>query len=234
MSIPAIRPHTLTYSFPSQRSEYRGAGADNRTAPKSGTNSELRSEYSTKQGPSARARQALPAPVGKQATSSVASSPEADPSRSGTPSESVLTQRSEGEKQLIEALKARDAEVRRHEQAHKSRAGSLAKGGARFDYQTGPDGRSYAIGGEVTLDVSKVPNDPEATIAKMEIVRSAALAPESPSSTDRAIAQKASQVIAEARQEIRSRSRQDQEGPYNPYALRPSENRSDPTISFLA
>ena len=70
------------------------------------------------------------------------------------------------EKKQVEQLKKRDAEVRRHEQAHKAAAGQFASGGPSYDYQTGPDGKQYAVGGEVQIDTSEVPDDPQATIKK--------------------------------------------------------------------
>lgn len=106
----------------------------------------------------------------------------------------------EEEKQLLE-LKARDREVRIHEQAHLSAAGRYAAGGPSFTYQQGPDGNKYAIGGEVPIDVSKEAT-PEETILKMQIVRQAALSPAEPSSADRQIAAKASMLAAQARQEL--------------------------------
>ena len=44
------------------------------------------------------------------------------------------------EKKQVEQLKRRDAEVKRHEQAHKAAAGQFASGGPSYDYETGPDG----------------------------------------------------------------------------------------------
>lgn len=46
--------------------------------------------------------------------------------------------------------------MRAHEQAHKTAAGGLAQGGATFEYQTGPDGKQYAVSGEVKIDTSPV------------------------------------------------------------------------------
>lgn len=106
------------------------------------------------------------------------------------------------DQQLVKELKARDLEVRAHEAAHLRAAGSHARGGAKFEYQKGPDGKQYAVGGHVNIDVSKVPNDPEATIRKAEQVRRAALAPAEPSSKDRQVAAKASGMIIEAQQEL--------------------------------
>jgi len=147
---------------------------------------------------------------------------------------------SDSEKDLVRRLEKRDQEVRRHEQAHLSSAGGYAKGGARYDYQRGPDGKNYAVGGEVTLDVSKIPNDPEATIAKMEIVKKAALAPAEPSSKDRTIARNASRAIQKARTELRTKGQEHTTRPsnsgeaFNPYSLRTTANIADPIISMLA
>ncbi|MEM6760089.1 MAG: putative metalloprotease CJM1_0395 family protein [Pseudomonadota bacterium] len=91
------------------------------------------------------------------------------------------------EDQQIKALEARDREVRRHEQAHAAVGGQYA-GAPTYTYQVGPDGRRYAVGGAVSIDVSPVPGDPAATIDKMEVVRAAALAPASPSAADRQVA----------------------------------------------
>jgi vacuolar-type H+-ATPase subunit I/STV1 len=87
----------------------------------------------------------------------------------------------EEELKKIEELKKRDAEVRAHEQAHQSAAGSLSNGSTSFDYEEGPDGKRYAVGGEVSIDISKVAGDPQATIEKARQVRRAALAPADPS-----------------------------------------------------
>lgn len=103
--------------------------------------------------------------------------------------------------QQLQELKQRDAEVRTHEQAHLSTAGQYARTGASFTYQKGPDGVSYAVGGEIGIDIGKE-NTPEATITKMQTVKRAALAPASPSPADRSIAAHASAVEAQARQEI--------------------------------
>lgn len=98
-------------------------------------------------------------------------------------------------------LEARDAEVKAHERAHLAAAGGLASGGMSLTYQTGPDGRSYAVGGSVQIDTSKA-NTPEETIQKAQRIRAAALAPSDPSSQDLQVAARASQMEAEARTEL--------------------------------
>jgi hypothetical protein len=106
----------------------------------------------------------------------------------------------------VEKLKQRDQEVRAHEQAHVAAGGAYIKGGVSYQYQKGPDGRMYAVGGEVSIDTSPVSKDPSATITKMETVKRAALAPADPSGQDRAVAAAASQEETVARQELAQKS----------------------------
>ncbi|MEO0513882.1 MAG: putative metalloprotease CJM1_0395 family protein [Planctomycetota bacterium] len=104
----------------------------------------------------------------------------------------------DAEQKQVEELQARDREVRQHEQAHKAAAGSYATSGPTYAYQEGPDGKRYAVGGSVGIDTSPEAT-PEETIAKMQVVRRAALAPAEPSSQDRKVAAQASQTMQEAR-----------------------------------
>lgn len=101
----------------------------------------------------------------------------------------------------VAELKARDAEVRAHEQAHKAVGGRYA-GAPRYETTRGPDGNTYAIGGEVAIDVSPAAT-PDETIDKMIQVKAAALAPAEPSPQDRRVAAMADalrlQAMAEAR-----------------------------------
>ncbi len=108
---------------------------------------------------------------------------------------------SENEAEQVLTLQQRDREVRTHEQAHLAAAGQYAQGGASYTYQRGPDGKMYAVAGEVSIDVSKE-QTPEETIDKMETVIRAALAPVQPSSTDRQVAAQALATINQARQEL--------------------------------
>ena len=106
------------------------------------------------------------------------------------------------EQAQVEKLKARDAEVKNHEAAHLAAAGQYAKGGPKYVYQTGPDGKQYAIGGSVSIDVSPVSGNPQATLQKAQQVRSAALAPAEPSGQDQKVAAAASKMEAEARLQL--------------------------------
>jgi len=60
----------------------------------------------------------------------------------------------------------------------------------------------YAVGGEVSIDTSKVSGDPVATLQKAQQIQAAALAPVQPSSQDRNVAARAAQMAVEARAEI--------------------------------
>ena len=106
------------------------------------------------------------------------------------------------EQQQVTKLKQRDQEVRTHEQAHRAAGGQYINGAVSYEYETGPDGKRYATGGEVSIDVSPVPDDPEATIRKMQVVKKAALAPAKPSTQDRQVAMKASREEMKARMQL--------------------------------
>lgn len=106
----------------------------------------------------------------------------------------------EAQAQLRE-LRQRDAEVRAHEKAHMAAGGQYVAGGPSYEYQQGPDGRQYAIGGHVSIDASAIPDDPEASAAKARQVRRAALAPGEPSAQDRAVAARAAAQEARASRE---------------------------------
>ena len=114
------------------------------------------------------------------------------------------------ERQMVSELQLRDREVRAHEAAHKA-AGGAHVGGASYTYQQGPDGRQYAIGGEVPVDLSSGGGSPEAVIAKMEQVRAAALAPGDPSSQDYAVAAAADAIAAQARRDLQTADKKEDE-----------------------
>ena len=105
------------------------------------------------------------------------------------------------EQREIRTLAARDREVKAHEQAHASVGGPHA-GHPNYQFTQGPNGVRYAHSGHVNIDISPVANDPQATLAKMQTVARAALAPAEPSSQDRAVAAKANQQAAQARAEL--------------------------------
>lgn len=112
------------------------------------------------------------------------------------------------EQDVISQLAARDREVRTHEQAHAAVGGQYA-GSPTYSFQRGPDGVRYAVGGEVSIDTGKAAT-PEETIRKAQVVRQAALAPAEPSPQDRRVAAEASQIQAEAVQELRTQQVEEQ------------------------
>jgi hypothetical protein len=153
-------------------------------------------------------------PEPSQKSAAVEAPPTVSPAASGiqsaestTPQTGKLTQTLTGEltpqqKEQVDKYKAADREVRAHEQAHLAAAGSLAMSGANFSYVTGPDGVRYAVSGDVTIDTSPVPNDPEATLQKAQEIIRAALAPAQPSPQDLRVASEAESMAFRAMQEL--------------------------------
>ncbi|MFT5452738.1 MAG: hypothetical protein ACI9N9_002233 [Enterobacterales bacterium] len=105
------------------------------------------------------------------------------------------------DQKITRNLVATDRRVRAHEQAHASVGGTLA-GAPSFTFTTGPNGVRYAVGGEVSIDTSGVPGNPQATLRKAEQVARAALAPADPSATDQRVAASAQGLASKARFEI--------------------------------
>jgi len=119
---------------------------------------------------------------------------------------------SEADQKIVSDLKQRDTEVRAHEAAHLAAAGGIATGGASFDYQQGPDGIRYAIGGEVNIDTSAVAGDPAATLRKADTIRRAALSPAQPSGPDMQVAASAAAMAAKAQAELLQQNQNTQNG----------------------
>lgn len=105
------------------------------------------------------------------------------------------------QEQEIISLKQRDREVRSHELAHAA-VGGPHTGAPSYTFTVGPDGKKYATSGEVSVDLSVIEGDPQATITKLKKVYSAALAPANPSIQDTRVAAQASQLILQAQSEL--------------------------------
>lgn len=105
------------------------------------------------------------------------------------------------DEKLIRQLASRDQEVRAHERAH-ANVGGTATGSPSYSFDVGPDGKKYAVNGEVSVDLSTVSGDPQATITKMQQVHAAALAPANPSAQDIRVAANAAQIILQAQSEL--------------------------------
>lgn len=116
----------------------------------------------------------------------------------------------EEEQAEVEDMKDRDAEVRTHENAHKSAGGQYAAAPS-YTYETGPDGKRYITDGEVSIDIGEE-SDPQDTITKMQVVKRAALAPAQPSAQDRQVYAEASQKEAQARQELNEQKQEEAQG----------------------
>lgn len=139
----------------------------------------------------------------------------------------------EDEKQ-VEELKKRDREVRQHEQAHLAAGAGIVVSGPTYQFQRGPDGKEYAIGGEVQIDASPIPDDPEATIRKMQQVQAAALAPAEPSPQDRKVASQAAKNQAQARAELIQNKYDKPNKENNLFDVYNSQNIQSNFINFLA
>ncbi|MCV2885826.1 putative metalloprotease CJM1_0395 family protein [Aestuariibacter sp. AA17] len=137
-----------------------------------------------------------------------------DPSAGKEEAESRQQQQQEqAEQREIRDLKARDLEVRNHEQAHASVGGQYA-GAPKYEYENGPDGKQYAVGGEVSIDISEE-SSPEETLRKMQQVKAAALAPAEPSPQDLRVANEATQKAQEARAEMAEQRTEEAQKAYN-------------------
>ena len=105
------------------------------------------------------------------------------------------------QKQVVAKLQERDREVRAHEPAHLAAAGIAATSGASYTYEIGPNGKAYAIGGEVSIHMPPgLP--PEQARAMAEQIRAAALAPDRPSGQDLAVPAQAEEMACQASQAI--------------------------------
>jgi len=122
---------------------------------------------------------------------------------------------SDDDLRVIEQLKQRDAEVRAHELAHIAAGGGHITSGPSYSYQTGPDGKRYAIGGEVGIDTSMKASDPEGNLQKARAIIRAAMAPAEPSAQDMRVAASARAMEARAQQEIRDRQIREYEAVMN-------------------
>ena len=125
------------------------------------------------------------------------------------------------EEAQVRKLAQRDQEVKAHEQAHVAAAGGLA-GAPRYEYQTGPDGRSYAVGGQVSISRSGSANTEQA-LQEAETVKRAATAPAQPSGQDLAMAAQAENDIQRLKAE---KSAETASGTAPPNSARPDQDKN--------
>ncbi|MGL1936400.1 MAG: putative metalloprotease CJM1_0395 family protein [Fibrobacterales bacterium] len=188
--------------------------AQNTQSIRGATEGIAQNAYTLALSPEAQAllSQQTPAPetvsgVESRAAKSALPNKEASVSKSVSDTPVEDTELSEEEKAQVAEMKVRDQEVRNHEQTHLAAAGPNARGGVNLEYESGPDGKQYAVSGHVDIDVSKG-DTPEETITKAEQIQQAALAPAEPSSKDRQVAAEASQLESEARGELREENQE--------------------------
>ncbi len=86
---------------------------------------------------------------------------------------------------VLEKFKSSDANIRSHEQAHASLTTTTSS--IQYNYQQGPDGKMYAVGGHVRLDTS-MPDDPKAAVVKLDQIKKSATANSDMSGADASIA----------------------------------------------
>mgnify|MGYP000049342510 CR=1 FL=1 len=86
---------------------------------------------------------------------------------------------------VLEKFKNSDSSIRTHEQAHAANGNTTTP--IAYKYQVGPDGKMYAVGGEVRLDTS-LPDDPKAAAFKLGHIQRASSAPSDMSGADANIA----------------------------------------------
>ncbi|MGA0394422.1 MAG: putative metalloprotease CJM1_0395 family protein [Rhodospirillales bacterium] len=133
----------------------------------------------------------------------------------------------EEEIQQVKKLKKIDREVRAHERAHQNAAPELT-GPASYKTVRGPDGKLYAVAGEVSIDTGEAAT-PEATIQKLKRIIKAALAPLEPSAQDRQVAAQARAEIAEARSEIREEKAEEKQKAEESKDEREAQNQGNST-----
>lgn len=139
---------------------------------------------------------------------------------------------SSSEKQQLVELQQRDAEVRSHEAAHIAAGGAAVSGAASFTYQKGPDGKLYAVGGEVSIS-SSGGNSPEEKIALARQIQAGALAPANPSPQDLKVASSAALMEAQARQELAlEKSEEQKEKEVNSYQDSQDETKTNSSQGY--
>jgi hypothetical protein len=106
------------------------------------------------------------------------------------------------ERMEVQRLQQIDRSVREHEHAHQRAALDLAVSGPNFELERGPDGKKYAVGGEVNIDASLVGADAGQTIEKALKIQRAALAPNDPSPKDLRAATQARIVESKAHRKL--------------------------------
>ena len=108
--------------------------------------------------------------------------------------------------QELKRVQSQADKVVAHESAHALVGGALMLGAASYQYEVGPDGQTYESSGQSRIDMSPVAGNPQATVAKMQQVKRAAMAPLNPSGADRVVASQADQLENQARKVMKNKA----------------------------
>ena len=194
---PLIEPVTET-----EQSTTRQSATDSFTASEHADTPELYNRQGHADGVAKDAAKADAGDETKAGAKSAESAEDADNASTASTQKNAADKEltMEQQEELLQ-LQQRDQEVRVHEQQHAS-VGGQHTGAPSYEYATGPDGKQYVVEGSVSVDLSPIAGDPNATIEKMQQVKAAALAPSEPSSADKNAAARADQLIVEARAEL--------------------------------
>jgi hypothetical protein len=130
------------------------------------------------------------------------------------------------EERLLKDLHSRDSEVKAHEAAHQAAGGGMT-GAASYTYQQGPDGKMYAIGGEVSISM-KSGSSPEETAKNARQIIASAMAAGNPSPQDFAVASSAKVMEMKAQRQI-ARDAQEESMGKNIYKNEANKNLNNTT-----
>ena len=130
-------------------------------------------------------------------------------SQTATTRYTASKQLTEAQQQRVAELQQIDRNVRAHEQAHIAAGHGVVTSGPNYTYTYGPDGKQYAVGGEVGIDTS-YERKPEANINKGIRIQAAALAPKDPSTQDYRVASVGEQMESTGRTDLRQEQAEQQ------------------------
>ena len=116
----------------------------------------------------------------------------------------------EQERRQLDRLKLTDRLVRQREETQGRLTFELWDGGPEYRYETGPDGKKYAVDG--TVRVSEMNDSPEEKLRRARLVRLSALIDIPPSPEGQKDAAKAIAEEGEAIRELRKRTKDPDEG----------------------
>lgn len=111
------------------------------------------------------------------------------------------------QQQRVQALQQVDRAVRQHEAAHIAAGAGVVISGPNYNYTYGPDGKAYAVSGEVGIDTS-AEDKPEANIDKGVRIQKAALAPRDPSPQDYRVAAAGAELESTGRYDLAQQQRE--------------------------